>query len=68
MAWSAHVGVSIPDHRSDMRARLVASGLIESVQTIVNIFDPLAAGRSGPAVPGSTTSRSSPAASSTRAG
>jgi methylglyoxal reductase len=37
-----HVGVSIPDHRSDMALGLVASGLIESVQTIVNIFDPLA--------------------------
>ncbi|MGV9864321.1 aldo/keto reductase [Rhodococcus koreensis] len=38
----AHVGVSIPDHRSDLALGLVASGLIESVQTIVNIFDPLA--------------------------
>jgi methylglyoxal reductase len=37
-----HIGVSIPDHRSDMALGLVASGLIESVQTIVNIFDPLA--------------------------
>lgn len=36
------VGVSIPDHRSDLALPLVASGLIESVQTIVNIFDPLA--------------------------
>lgn len=37
-----HVGISIPDHRSDMALELVSSGLIESVQTIVNIFDPLA--------------------------
>ncbi len=37
-----HVGVSIPDHRSDMALGLVASGLIESVQTIFNISDPLA--------------------------
>lgn len=37
-----HVGVSLPDHRSDMALALVASGLIESVQTIINIFDPLA--------------------------
>jgi methylglyoxal reductase len=37
-----HIGVSIPDHRSDIALVLVESGLIESVQTIVNIFDPLA--------------------------
>ena len=37
-----HVGASIPDHRSDMAISLVSSGLVESVQTIVNIFDPLA--------------------------
>ena len=36
------VGVSVPDHRSDMVLPLVTSGLIDSVQTIVNIFDPLA--------------------------
>ena len=36
------VGISIPDHRSDMVLPLVQSGLIDSVQTIVNIFDPLA--------------------------
>lgn len=36
------VGISVPDHRSDMVLPLVASGLIDSVQTIVNIFDPLA--------------------------
>lgn len=37
-----HIGVSIPDHRSDMALPLVASGLVESVQTVINIFDPLA--------------------------
>jgi methylglyoxal reductase len=37
-----HIGVSIPDHRSDMALSLVESGLIDTVQTIVNIFDPLA--------------------------
>jgi aryl-alcohol dehydrogenase-like predicted oxidoreductase len=37
-----HIGVSIPDHRSDLALGVVASGLVESVQTIVNIFDPLA--------------------------
>lgn len=39
---TAAVGVSIPDHRSDMGLPLVMSGLIDSVQTIINIFDPLA--------------------------
>jgi methylglyoxal reductase len=37
-----HVGISIPDHRSDMALPLVESGLIDSVQTIINIFDPIA--------------------------
>jgi methylglyoxal reductase len=37
-----HVGVSIPDHRSDTALGLVGGGLIDAVQTIVNIFDPLA--------------------------
>jgi len=36
------IGISVPDHRSDMVLPLVQSGLIDSVQTIVNIFDPLA--------------------------
>ena len=36
------VGISVPDHRSDMVLPLVQSGLIDSVQTIVNIFDPQA--------------------------
>lgn len=34
------VGVSVPDHRSDMVLPIVMSGAIDSVQTIVNIFDP----------------------------
>jgi aryl-alcohol dehydrogenase-like predicted oxidoreductase len=33
------VGVSVPDHRADMVVALVQSGLVDSVQTIVNIFD-----------------------------
>ncbi len=36
------VGVSMPDHRSDLALPLVTSGLIDAVQTIINIFDPLA--------------------------
>jgi aryl-alcohol dehydrogenase-like predicted oxidoreductase len=36
------VGISVPDHRSDMVLPLVQSGLIDSVQTVINIFDPLA--------------------------
>ena len=39
---TASIGVSIPDHRSDMGLPIVTSGLIDSVQTIINIFDPLA--------------------------
>ena len=39
---TAAIGVSIPDHRSDMALPLVMSGLIDAVQTIINIFDPLA--------------------------
>jgi aryl-alcohol dehydrogenase-like predicted oxidoreductase len=33
------VGVSVPDHRHDMVISLVESGLIDAVQTIVNIFE-----------------------------
>ena len=33
------VSVSVPDHRADMVVALVQSGLVDSVQTIVNIFD-----------------------------
>lgn len=36
------IGISVPDHRSDMVLPIVSSGLIDSVQTIVNIFDPTA--------------------------
>lgn len=36
------VGVSAPDHRHDVVLPLVLSGLIDSVQTILNVFDPLA--------------------------
>lgn len=36
------IGISVPDHRSDMVLPIVMSGVIDSVQTIVNIFDPTA--------------------------
>ena len=36
------IGISVPDHRSDMVLPIVMSGLIDSVQTIINIFDPTA--------------------------
>ena len=36
------IGVSIPDHRHDMALPLVLNGLVDCVQTIINIFDPLA--------------------------
>jgi methylglyoxal reductase len=32
------IGISVPDHRHDMVIPLVESGLIDSVQTILNIF------------------------------
>ena len=37
-----HIGVSIVDHRHDGALSIVNSGMIDSVQTIINIFDPLA--------------------------
>src|SRR5258706_1843995 len=37
-----YVGISVPDHRSDMVLPIVQSGLIDAVQSIVNIFDPSA--------------------------
>ncbi|UBZ05596.1 aldo/keto reductase [Salegentibacter mishustinae] len=37
-----HIGISIPDHRHENALIMVNSGLIDSVQTIVNIFDPYA--------------------------
>lgn len=36
------IGVSLPDHRHDVALPLVQSGRIDSVQTIVNVFDPFA--------------------------
>ena len=36
------IGISVPDHRSDMVLPIVMSGAIDSVQTVINIFDPLA--------------------------
>lgn len=33
------IGVSVPDHRNDMVIALVESGLIDSVQVLVNIFE-----------------------------
>jgi aryl-alcohol dehydrogenase-like predicted oxidoreductase len=33
------IGVSVPDHRADMAVALVQSGLVDSVQTIINVFD-----------------------------
>lgn len=36
------IGASIPDHRHENALILVNSGLIDSIQTIVNIFDPYA--------------------------
>lgn len=37
-----HIGISVTDHRHDQALAIVKSGLIDSVQTIVNIFDPIA--------------------------
>lgn len=36
------IGVSLPDQRHDVGLPLVLSGVIDSVQTVVNIFDPTA--------------------------
>ncbi|WP_131113460.1 aldo/keto reductase [Lichenihabitans psoromatis] len=36
------IGISVPDHRSDMALPLVMSGTIDAVQTVINIFDPQA--------------------------
>lgn len=35
-------GVSIPDHRSDIAIELARGKAVDSIQTVVNIFDPLA--------------------------
>ena len=37
-----HIGISIPDHRNDQAISIIRSGAVDSVQTIINIFDPLA--------------------------
>jgi methylglyoxal reductase len=34
-----YIGISVPDHRHDIASQLIQSGLIDSVQTIINIFD-----------------------------
>lgn len=36
------IGISIPDHRHENALILANSGLVDSIQTIINIFDPLA--------------------------
>lgn len=36
------IGISIPDHRHENALLMVNNGIIDSIQTIVNIFDPLA--------------------------
>jgi methylglyoxal reductase len=36
------IGVSLPDYRHDVALELLASGAVNSVQTVVNIFDPRA--------------------------
>jgi methylglyoxal reductase len=36
------IGVSLPDQRSDIALPLIRSGAIDSIQTVVNIFDPQA--------------------------
>jgi aryl-alcohol dehydrogenase-like predicted oxidoreductase len=36
------IGISIPDHRHDTALSLVRTGQIDSVQSILNIFDPIA--------------------------
>jgi len=36
------IGISLPDQRHDLALTLVQSGNIDSVQTVFNIFDPLA--------------------------
>lgn len=37
-----NIGVSIPDQRHDTALPLIEKGIIDSVQTVINIFDPLA--------------------------
>jgi methylglyoxal reductase len=37
-----YIGISVPDHRHELAIALVRSGKIDAVQTLFNIFDPLA--------------------------
>ncbi|GLX67009.1 aldo/keto reductase [Paenibacillus glycanilyticus] len=37
-----YIGVSLPDQRHDIALPLVQSGMVDAVQTVFNIFDPLA--------------------------
>jgi methylglyoxal reductase len=37
-----YIGISIPDQRHDIALPIVKSGVIDAVQTVCNIFDPLA--------------------------
>lgn len=37
-----YIGVSLPDHRHDHAIPLVRAGVIDSVQTVINIFDSVA--------------------------
>ncbi|TBL81948.1 aldo/keto reductase [Paenibacillus thalictri] len=36
------IGVSLPDHRSDLGIALARTGQIDSIQTVINIFDSIA--------------------------
>jgi methylglyoxal reductase len=36
------IGVSLPDHRADVGIPLIEAGVVDAVQVIINIFDPLA--------------------------
>lgn len=38
-----YIGISLPDHRHEMGLSILRNGRVDSVQTIFNIFDPLAA-------------------------
>lgn len=37
-----HIGISLTDHRHDQGISIIRNGLVDSVQTVVNIFAPLA--------------------------
>ncbi|WP_248928387.1 aldo/keto reductase [Paenibacillus hamazuiensis] len=34
-----YIGISVPDHRHELAFHLIPTGLIDSIQTIINIFD-----------------------------